>query len=94
MKHGFEGGVISGLLVWLYLNGFITLTFVPLVMGNLLTVIASFLFVLSILIGIISAFRGQATINTTVDGFIYGFTTAFDVPYIIIKLSNGSLPLP
>jgi hypothetical protein len=44
--------------------------------------------------GIVSALKGSSVFDTTIDGFIYGFVTIFDLSWIFEALSTGSLPVP
>jgi hypothetical protein len=56
------------------------------------------MFVLSIAVAIASNMKGSAVFDPTWDAAIYGFTVAFDIPYIINLLIQffyyGNLPFP
>lgn len=53
-----------------------------------------YIFILGVIFGLIGFFRRQAIINTTADGFIFGMSSAFEVPLIFLTLSQGQWPLP
>jgi hypothetical protein len=93
-KTGFSWGLIAGFVGWLFFSGALTFIPAPMLMRVLVAVLAFTMFIFSVAITIASTARGKAVFDTTTDGFIYGFTVAFDILYIITQLSLGNLPLP
>jgi hypothetical protein len=94
MKHGFEAGLIIGFLCWLFYTGIFTFNLAPLLIQWLATLLAVGMSVLSVTLGILQVVNCKATLRTTGDGLVYGFTTTFSILYIVISLINHSLPLP
>ena len=94
LKHGFEAGLVLGGTGWLYFNGYVT--FAPLVASVKVsvTLVAVAATVAAVLLTIANVFRRRSVFGTTIDGFIYGLATSFDVLYIIQQVYLGELPLP
>ena len=98
MKEGFVAGLFFGFVAFLFLNGSVEFAPAPIPARNLIGFLAVLIFpLLSFGIGIGSILEGHSIFGTTEDGFIYGFTTALDVPYIlnlIVQFLQGNLPFP
>jgi hypothetical protein len=56
--------------------------------------VVGYIFILGIIFGLIGFFRRQAIINTTTDGFIFGISSAFEVPLVFLTLIQGQWPSP
>lgn len=98
MKFGFEVGLILGFMAFLFLDANIVFTPATIVARGLIAFYAVLIFpIFSLILGTLSIFEGHAIGGTTFCGFIYGFTTALDIPYIlhvVFQFLQGNLPLP
>jgi hypothetical protein len=96
-RRGFGIGLIVGFVGWLMSNGYLIFEPAPLLTEILVVLLGFGMFVLSVTVGITSIWRQKAAISPAWDGFIYGFTMAFDIPYIIyilIQILQGHFPFP
>lgn len=93
-KNGFIIGLVVGLLAYLWASGIITVSALAVQPSGQIDIIASILGLLSVVLAVISAFRGHSTLGTTGDGFVYGFTIGFDALTIISYVYAGQLPPP
>ena len=93
-QYGFALGLIGGFLSWLVLNGYIAFNPEMAIVKGLVTLVAFMMFILSVGVTIGSIAMRHSVFGTTEDGFIYGFTVAFDILYILTQFSLGNLPLP
>ena len=92
-KNGFLAGLGFGFFAWLILQGVIVFTPNPLLVRDLVYFIGAIFFVSSVILGIEWAIKGKASfLKTTGDGFVYGFTTAFDVLFIVVHIIQGQMP--
>lgn len=94
MQFGFVLGLMGGFLTWLVLNGYVILNPALTMVKGWATIFAFVIFVVAVGVQIGSIIKGKAFFSTTKDGFVYGFTAAFDILYIFTQLSLGNLPLP
>lgn len=88
-KNGFAGGLVVGFMTFLFLNGNIEITPASLSAIAFVDLIAVLATIASFFIGIGTVIVGHAIPNTTVDGFIYGFTVIFDAPYILYLIDQA-----
>jgi hypothetical protein len=97
-KSGFEVGLGIGFVAFLFLNGNIQITQFQIPARVLVAFLAVLVFpIISFVVGVGTVMEGHAIFGTSWDGFIYGFTTALDIPYIfylVVQFLNGNLPLP
>jgi len=97
-KNGFIIGFVVGILAFVFLSGEKDVTIDSISAKALVAFLAIIVFpVLSFGIGIGSIMEGHSIFGTTNDGFIYGFTAALDIPYLvylIVQFSHGNLPFP
>jgi hypothetical protein len=94
MQFGFVMGLMGGFFSWLVLHGYIALNPAMTLVKGLVTLLAFVMFILTVSVTIGSIARRKAVFSPTKDGFIYGFTVAFDILYILTQLYLGKLPLP
>lgn len=94
MQFGFVLGLIGGFLSWLVLNGYIILNPTLTIVKVFVILLAFAMFFLTVIVTIGSIWKRHSVFGTTQDGFIYGFTVAFDILYILKQFSLGNLPLP
>jgi hypothetical protein len=98
MKQGFAVGLFFGAVAFYFLYGNIIFTLAPALARGFVLFIAILVFpILSFVVGIWSTLAGHAILGTTTNGFLYGFTTAFDAPYVLylfLQFSQGNLPSP
>jgi hypothetical protein len=93
-KLGLKIGLGFGFIAWLVFHGYVTFTPTLEIVKNLVVFLVAYLFVVSVILGILWGVRGKATLGTTGDGFVYGFMAIFDILYVLTQLYLGKLPLP
>jgi hypothetical protein len=93
LKQGFKAGALLGIIAWILMNG-VSDIIIPGVPFIYVRVLATVVFLLSILLTIASVFQRRAVFGTSIAGLIFGFATVFDIIYVINQMMIGQLPLP
>jgi hypothetical protein len=93
-KHGLIIGVILGLFLYFFAQGWLAITAAPWLSEYIALGIAILLTLASIIIGAMSAWYNHSILTTTGDGTVYGCTALFDVIYFVSSLIQGHLPSP
>jgi hypothetical protein len=94
-KNGFLGGLGTGFFAWLISEGVLVFAPNPTLIKNLVFFIAGLFFVLTVILGVAWVLRNKSSgLGTTGDGFVYGFTTVFDILYIVTSFLEGKMPSP
>lgn len=93
-KRGFAGGLLFGLVLYAVFNGYLVFTPAPEVATSLVGLIAPFLLLLSVLVGIGTAIKRSSVFTPSGDGFIIGSMTTYELIFIAIQFAQGRLPVP
>jgi len=93
-KNGLVIGLVAGFIAWLLINGYLIFAPAPRITVNVTRLLASVFFVLALVFAFGSAYRRRSFVHPTVDGFVYGMVSVFDLIYVGNELLLGRLPLP
>jgi hypothetical protein len=92
-KRGFVGGLVFGFILYAIFNGYIIFTPAPDIATSLVSLIAPFLLLLAILIGVGTAVKRSSIFSSSIDGFVIGSMVTYELIYLGIQMFQGKLLL-